>query len=189
MTEQTWWVLLDETGKVAEQIWLDRHPCDPAPDGSAPAYAWPRDRVAEAPRAGDLRMETFVPGIGWGWDIEKARAAALADIDRRRLARLRGGISGNPAHSRKREETGRVMTLPAGQSATAADFPWLAEEATSLGITIEEAAARVSTAINLAEGALRAVEAAAIVAKAAVRAAEDAPTIIAARDAFAQAAG
>lgn len=157
-----YWALLDDDGKLLEQVSAEVHPCDPPAEGAHPAYDLARDRVVELERMGDVEVETL-EGASWQPNLEGMRARALEELE---LARdeVEARLSPRLAHARKREELGRLEL-----GAAADTLPFLSAEAEAAGESIEEVADRVRAEVETEELEVAKLEARIVTAKRDVR--------------------
>jgi len=170
------WFLYRPVSGAPVQVASTVHPCDPPRPGAAAAYDWPRARVVEVDRRGDLEIEEW-DGAAWQVRLEPFRERMLRAVDERRTMAEKA-LSPRRAHERKRTE---AATFAADTSPVDADYPWLAAEAVATGKTIAQVAAGVWTAMLASEAAAAKAEAAGIAGKAKIRAA---PSVAAIRNEF-----
>lgn len=167
------WLLLNGDGSVAEQVTLPHHPCEAPQEGASAPYEWPLDLVIETDRLGDLEVETH-DGQTWQSSLPALATMLCREIDLQRQREALACMPADPAityaYQRKGIEARTFLSsFAAGGEDQATEFPWLAEEAQQLGITLRATAERISEAMEQSEQRLRKIHATAISAKATIR--------------------
>lgn len=169
------WLLLDADRNVAEQVIADSNPTLPGADGAAPSYEWPRNRVVEAPRAGDLAIERWFRKA-WHPRLDRLEEELIGQIDAHRAKLLELPADRTYAYLRKGIEAEQFKALPADEPRAnmATRFPWLWNEATMTARSIDQVADSVIEAQRLSDERAIRIEAAAVLAKRRVREAQTA---------------
>jgi 6-pyruvoyl-tetrahydropterin synthase len=159
------WVILDNSGNVVEQIRSTSNPADSSE--GLPQYDCPSENVVQVERFGQLDIE-YLDNGEWVLDLPKYKVKKRKELDNLRKRYISPNKDKQYAHLAKAAESTNILNYTEEEinNLSANDkefkFPWLYAESIERNESIYQTATRVKTAVVNDQAEMIKVEATAI---------------------------